>query len=588
MGAAGNSAVQRPRRESLYKAWRRHLRHNGAMKRKTWWAVCLAGGLAAVALHGQTDSGRGRLLRIVPASASATADWDNVVDRMVRADELRVRLERADTLMAGRHIEQLVQYYKGARVWGGDLSRQLDGTTAASVFGTVYQDIDLDVTPGLSRDAARTRLEGVGGSLLRPDTEPELVVLPLDDGAPTLVWVAEVLTRRDEVRVFIDATSGQVVRRYSMRQRQTPGAAIGHGTGVLGDDKKMSATAFAGSFIASDALRPPAINTCDMRGNVTRAINVLNNATPLVTADVAANSSNTWTDSAVVDAHTYSAYTYDYYYKRFGRRGLDNADRRVTNMVHLVKRSDIFTASPDVLDFYLNAFYCGGCAGGVMVYGEGLPGGVYIQSTGQRFDYFSGALDIVAHELTHGVTDFTSRLEYVNESGALNEAFSDMMGTSVEFFFQPVGTGLMKADYLIGEDIVAGVTAGALDGMRSMANPALFGQPDHYSKRVLLPPDDAHDNGGVHTNSGIPNQAFYLAIEGGTNRTSGVKVQGVGAANREQIEKVFYRAFAQLMPSSANFTMARAITLRAAQDLYGLGSAPYNAVRDAWTAVGVN
>jgi Zn-dependent metalloprotease len=131
---------------------------------------------------------------------------------------------------------------------------------------------------------------------------------------------------------------------------------------------------------------------------------------------------------------------------------------------------------------------------------------------------------------------------------------------------------------------------GAHDGIRSMADPARDGQPDHYSKLVVLPPDndDDHDNGGVHTNSGIPNHAFYLAIEGGTNRTSGIKVQGVGASNREQIEKVFYRAFAQLMPSNANFSMARAITLQAAQDLYGAGSPPYNAVRDAWTAVGVN
>ena len=141
-----------------------------------------------------------------------------------------------------------------------------------------------------------------------------------------------------------------------------------------------------------------------------------------------------------------------------------------------------------------------------------------------------------------------------------------------------------RAAELIG----VAVLAGALNGFRSMANPALFGQPDHYSKRALLPPDDAHDNGGVHVNSGIPNHAFYLAIEGGTNRTSGIRVQGVGAANREQIEKVFYRAFAQLMPSNADFSMARTVTLRAAQDLYGLTSAPYNAVRDAWTAVGVN
>jgi thermolysin len=252
----------------------------------------------------------------------------------------------------------------------------------------------------------------------------------------------------------------------------------------------------------------------------------------------------------------------------------------------LVKRSDVFTAPPAVLgQFYVNAFYAGS---GLMVYGEGLPQGVYITGTGRHYDYFSGAIDIVAHELTHGVTQYTSNLEYRNESGALNEAFSDIMGTSVEFFFQPVGNGPMKADYLLGEDISTAAVPGALNGDRSLENPGLYGQPDHYSKRVVLPADPEHDNGGVHINSGIPNQAFYLAIEGGTNRTSGIRVQGVGGSNREQVEKTFYRAFAQLMPSNANFSMARTVTLRAAQDLYGLNSAPYNAVRDAWTAVGVN
>jgi bacillolysin len=557
------------------------------MKRLTWTGICVAGLLAAVALQGQTG-GTGRLLRIVPDSPGATRDWDNIVDRMLRNDELRVRLERSDTLISGRRLEQLAQYHKGARVWGGDVARQFDGGSAVSVFGTVYGGIDLDVTPLLSREAAKARLESIGGTLLTPDTEPELVILPVDAGAFRLVWIGEVLTRSDVVRFFIDARSGQVVRRYAMLQRQAPNAAVGTGLGVLGDEKKVSAMPFAGTFIASDPLRPPVINTYDMKGDLTRSINVIDNVTALVTADIASNTSNNWTDTAVVDAHTYAAYTYDYYFKRFGRRGLDNADRRLLNMVHLVKRSDIFTAPDDVVGtFYLNAFYCGECAGGVMVYGEGLPGGVYL-SNGQRVDFLAGALDVVGHELTHGVTNFTSRLEYVNESGALNEAFSDMMGTSVEFFFQPAGTGQRKGDYLIGEDVVTAAVFGALDGIRSMANPALFGQPDHYSKLVLLPPDDEHDNGGVHINSGIPNQAFYLAIEGGTNRTSGIRVQGVGASNREQIEKVFYRAFAQLMPSSANFSMARAITLRAAQDLYGLGSAPYNAVRDAWTAVGVN
>ena len=558
------------------------------MTRLTWPAACLAGLMAAGALHGQTRDARGRLLTMVPESIDATRDADILVDRMVRAGELRVRLERTDTLVAGHRIEQLVQYHRGSRVWGGDVTRQFDGTGTVSVFGTVYQGIELDGVPVLDRDAAAETL-GRLGTLLSPAIEPALVILPADGGTFRLAWVGHVMARSDVVRVFIDATSGQVVRRYGMLQRQAANAAVGRGTGVLGDEKKVSATPISGTFIASDPLRPPVINTFDLRGDLDRALALLVNDTPFVTADIASTTSNTWTDGAVVDAHTYSAYTYDYYFKRFGRRGVDNADRRILNMVHLVKRSDIFTASADVFStFYMNAFYCGECGGsGVMVYGEGLPGGVRL-TNGQRFDFFSGALDIVAHELTHAVTNFSSQLEYVNESGALNEAFSDIMGTSVEFFMQPAGAGQMKADYLIGEDIAVGVVAGALDGVRSMENPALFDQPDHYSKRALLPPDEEHDNGGVHINSGIGNHAFYLAIEGGTNRTSGIRVQGVGAANREQIEKVFYRGFAQLMPSTADYSMARAITLRAAQDLYGLGSAPYNAVRDAWTAVGVN
>jgi thermolysin len=166
----------------------------------------------------------------------------------------------------------------------------------------------------------------------------------------------------------------------------------------------------------------------------------------------------------------------------------------------------------------------------------------------------------------------------LNESGALNEAFSDMMGTSAEFFFQPAGTNVLQADYSIAEDVFRP------GGIRSLADPGRFGDPDHYSRRFL----GTDDNGGVHTNSLIASHAFYLAIEGGTNRTSGISVQGVGAANREQIEKVFYRAVAQLMPSNATFSIARAATLQAARDLYGDESVAARAVTQAWTAVGVN
>jgi Zn-dependent metalloprotease len=176
-------------------------------------------------------------------------------------------------------------------------------------------------------------------------------------------------------------------------------------------------------------------------------------------------------------------------------------------------------------------------------------------------------------------------LIYRNESGALNEAFSDMMGKSVEFFYHPAGAEIGQADYTIGKDVIRSVSAGVPHGLRSMADPQRHNDPDHYSRYRRLPA--TADGGGVHTNSGIPNHAFYLSIEGGTNRTSGITVQGVGAANREQMEKVFYRAFTLLMPASATFSTARAATLQAARDLYGAGSNAERALTEAWTAVGV-
>jgi thermolysin len=152
----------------------------------------------------------------------------------------------------------------------------------------------------------------------------------------------------------------------------------------------------------------------------------------------------------------------------------------------------------------------------------------------------------------------------------------------VEFYFQTPGSASLQADYLIGEDVIT-AQAFPLSGLRSMQNPTLFGDPDHYSVRYTGP----LDGGGVHSNSGIPNHAFYLAIEGGTHRLGG-RVTGVGGANREQIERVFYRAFASFLGPSSNFSAARAATIQAARELYPSNAAVEAAVTQAWTAVGVN
>jgi len=133
----------------------------------------------------------------------------------------------------------------------------------------------------------------------------------------------------------------------------------------------------------------------------------------------------------------------------------------------------------------------------------------------------------------------------------------------------------MQASYLGGKDLT--VPPGFIG--RSLSNPASTRGVDHYTQRNI--------GGDPHLNGTIAGHAFYLAIEGGTDRTSGLTVQGVGAGNRDQIEKSFFRALTVLMPSSATFAVTRIATIQAARDLYGAGSAAERAITQAWDAVGV-
>jgi len=185
------------------------------------------------------------------------------------------------------------------------------------------------------------------------------------------------------------------------------------------------------------------------------------------------------------------------------------------------------------------------------------------------------SLDVVGHEITHGLTEKTANLVYANESGAANESFSDIFGTAVEFY---VG---INPDYLHGEDYFTPGTAG--DATRSMANPTI----DHYSKLSppVASPSEDNDWGGVHFNSGIQNKAFYLLAEGGTHPVRGVTVPGIG---RAAAERIFFRALTLKLTPSARFADVRRATVSAACDLFGPGSAQQRATALAWKAVGVS
>ena len=207
----------------------------------------------------------------------------------------------------------------------------------------------------------------------------------------------------------------------------------------------------------------------------------------------------------------------------------------------------------------------------------------YGDGDGVRYNYFCSALDVVAHELTHGVTQFSSDFIYRNESGALDEAFSDIMATSVEFFFEERGTGRQLAEWAGGEDLFINNFGAGLRAFRYYPDPLALGDPDHYSIRYI----GSEDNGGAHRNSPIITHAFFLFVEGGTNRTSGISVSGIGFSNIERAEKIFYRAFTQYLVPSSNFSDARRATLRSARDLYGAGGVEEQQLERAWNAIGV-
>ena len=481
------------------------------------------------------------------------------VEALVRRGTLSAARVQEDLDFPGRRHVRFDHRVAGVRVFGAQLVQQLDafGRTL-SVSGAIDERLALEVVPQLTADQAERAALGESPRGAIALGEPELVVRA---GERRLAWMLWLRLDLGLERVFVDARTGAIVHRYSDLRTD---AAVGLGAGVWGDQKKISADRSDGQFFADDKLRPCPLTTYDLRYDASLTGIVLGTGL-FDPAWIARDADNDWNDAAVVDAHVYAGWTYDYFFKRHGRRGIDDRNVAVRSIVHPLPRA--FQFANAAYDPFTNA----------MFYGDGDP----------ESGAWSGALDVVAHELTHGVTSYTWDGIYQGEAGALNEAFSDIMGTGAEFFQQAAGSGRLLADYFLGEDLTYRFDP-AHTAVRSMENPGLFCtpslgicDPDHYSRRYL----GSADNGGVHINSGIANQAFYLMAEGGVNRTSAERVNGLGAGGREKAERIVYRGFTAYLTPSATFRDARAATLRAARELYGEAEAAQ--VAAAWSAVGV-
>ncbi|MGW4076782.1 M4 family metallopeptidase [Streptomyces asiaticus] len=260
--------------------------------------------------------------------------------------------------------------------------------------------------------------------------------------------------------------------------------------------------------------------------------------------------------TAAVDAHYGAAATWDYYKKVHGRDGIAGDGKGAYSRVHYG-------------DSYVNAFWDDSCF--CMTYGDGQGNKAPLT-----------ALDVAGHEMSHGVTSKTAGLEYSGESGGLNEATSDIFGTSVEFNAKNTTD---VGDYLIGEAIDIN---GDGTPLRYMDKPSKDGQSaDNWS--------DGVGDQDVHYSSGVANHFFYLLSEGsGAKEINGVKydsptadgskVEGIG---RDKAEKIWYKALTTYMTSNTDYHAAREATQKAATDLFGADSAEAKGVDAAWAGVNV-
>ena len=278
-----------------------------------------------------------------------------------------------------------------------------------------------------------------------------------------------------------------------------------------------------------------------------------------------------------LDAHWGMEKTIDFYKEKFNRNGYDNQGSVVYQLVNQPS-----TPLGLLGGMYGNACAIGGQEPAIMIYGMGE-----ISSNSERMSKSTRSLvslDIMAHEYSHLVTRSNGNggLEYLGESGALNESFSDIMGISI---LKNV-TGY--ADWLIGSDIMI-----YLSNVRSMSNPnngedGLKPQPDTYEGlHWANPKDKLTDNGGVHTNSGIQNYWFYLLTEGGSGTNDNNHAFDITGIGIEKAVQIAYRNLIYYLTPEATFEDARNGSIQAAIDLYGSDSQEHQSVMNAWYAVGV-
>lgn len=358
------------------------------------------------------------------------------------------------------------------------------------------------------------------------------------------VYAAEPVSRQE---VYVDAKTGKVLGTNALiLETNAPGTAV---TAYSGNQAIVADQVSATSYRLRETGRNggTAIETYNLKQGTNYS-----RATDFTDTDNTWNNVNTAKDQYATDAHWGAEKTVDYLKAKFNRNSIDNNHFAIKSYVHYSRN-------------YFNAFW----DGSRMTYGDG-------SSTNGNKPLT--ALDVCAHEIGHGMTSKTANLVYQKESGALNEAFSDILGNSVEFWARPT-----KASWKLGEDFSYVI--------RDMANPNAYGDPDTYGGTYWVNPNctpsSTNDYCGVHTNSGVLNFWYYLLVNGGSGTNDKGFAYNVTGVGLDKAAQIAYRTLTTYLTSTSTYANARTYSLQAAADLYGAGSAEVTQTTNAWNAVGV-
>jgi Zn-dependent metalloprotease len=343
------------------------------------------------------------------------------------------------------------------------------------------------------------------------------------------------LSRRN---IYIDATTGRIVREENLIETATNTSATA--TTVFRGNRTILTDNTAGSYRLYETSRGQGIHTYNLKTGTAQF-----NAVEFTNSTTTWNNINAQKDQYATDAHWGAEMTYDFYKSTFNRNSIDNAGYLLELYVHNDVNLD-------------NAFWDGSS----MNFGDGNgPSGKPLVS-----------LDVTAHEISHGLTQNTAGLIYKNESGALNEGFSDIMGTAVEYFADST-----RSNWTMGEDL------GSV--FRSMSNPKSKGQPDTYKGQKWY--TGTGDNGGVHTNSGVENHWYYLLCVGGVGMNDNGYAYNFKGLGRDKATAIAWRMHTVYLTPSSKYTNARFYAIQAAKDLYGSCDSEVVITAEAWHAVGV-